>query len=294
MRVTNNMLINNLKRNLSHNLGKMQTTQNQLATGKRISKPSDDPVGIVDSLRFSTRIRENMQYQENVTDAIGFLSTTETVMGSLNTALTRVYELAIYAANGSMAHEDRQSLKEEVVQIIDEVKSIANTSHGDKYIFGGTNTTAPPYDEGATIPPWNANPDQIKYEIGKGIVMPVNFTAQEVFKDKDLLGTLDGIVAHMGADDTTALGGTDLTLLKENTEQILSCRAQAGARINRLEMTLNRLRDQEINFATLQSEVDDVDIAETIIDLQNQENVYEASLAVGARIIVPSLVNFLS
>ncbi len=292
MRVTNNILINNLKRNLALNIRNMEKTQNQLASGKRISKPSDDPVGIVESLRLSSRLRENQQFQENVQDAVGLLETSDTVLGSLDSALNRVYELTVYGANGSMSNGDRQALKEEVLQIIEEVKSIANTSHGDKYIFAGTNTTVQPYDD-ANIPPWSDNADQIRYEIGKGIVMPVNITAQEAFKDKDLLGVLGGIVTHMENDDIVSLGGTDVDLLKENIEQVLSCRAQTGARVNRLEMTLNRLEEQEINFKNLQSKVDGVDPAEVIIEMQNQENIYEASLSVGSKIIVPSLADFL-
>jgi len=290
MRVTNSMLINNLKRNLSRNIGQMEKTQNMMASGKRISKPSDDPVGIVESLRLSTRLRENAQYQENVKDAVSLLSTTDTVLGSLGSAINRAYEQTVYGANGTMTHEERQALRDEILQIIEEVKSIANTSHGDKYIFGGSNTTRPPYDD-TTL--WSDNPNRVYYEIGKGIVMPVNITAQEVFKDKDLLGTLESVAAHLDTDDVAELSGNDLDLLKENLEQVLSCRAQVGARLNRLEMTQNRLLDQELNFSNLQAEVDGIDPAEVIIDLQNRENIYEASLAIGAKVIVPSLVDFL-
>lgn len=289
MRITNTALVNNLKRDISTNIAKMEELQNQLATGKRISKPSDDPVGVVDSLRLSTRIRENEQYQENAQDAIGFMNTTDESLGILNSALNRVYELAVYGANGSLTNDERQGIAVEVNQIIDEVKTVVNTSYGDKYIFGGTNTTQEPFD-GTT---WNDNDNKINYEIGKGIVIPVNITATEVFKEKDMFTVLNKIAAHLQNDNTEALGGSDIEDIQANIDQVLKCRAQVGAKTNRLDMTLSRLKEQELNFKNMQSEVDGVDPAEIIMDLKNQENVYRASLAVGAKVIMPTLIDYL-
>lgn len=290
MRITNNALVNNLKRDISNNIKKMEKLQNQLATGRRINKPSDDPVGVVDSLRLSTRIRENEQYQENAKDAKSFLSTTDDALGVLNSALNRVYELCVYGSNGSLSNDERQEIAVEVEQIIEEIEIVANTTYGDKYIFGGTNTTQETFD-GTT---WNDNNEKIKYEIGKGIAIPVNITAQEVFKEKDMFGVLKNVADHLRSDNVDALGGSDIKDIQDNFDQVLKCRAQAGAKVNRLEMTLSRLKDQEINYKELQSEVDGVDPAELIMDLKNQENVYRASLAVGAKVIMPTLVDYLS
>ena len=64
--------------------------------------------------------------------------------------------------------------------------------------------------------------------------------------------------------------------------------------MNRLELTANRLEDDFINFTKLKSKNEDVDIAEAIMNLMNEVNVYNASLAVGAKVIQPSLVDFLT
>lgn len=287
MRITNNVLVNNLKNNLSRNIRNMERTENQLATGKRISKPSEDPTGIVESLRLASRLRENRQFQENVGDASSWLSTTDEALGSLSTALTRAYELTIQGSNGTLAPDDRAAVCAEMKQLIAEAGAIANTTHGDKYIFGGTNTTEEPYDG-----TWYDNEQYIYYEIGVGVEIPINITAKEVFRDASLFETLQNIVDHLDANDTGALS-SDLAPLQKAMDQVLSCRSKAGASVNRLEMTKARLTEQELNFSNLQAEVDGVDPAKVIMELKNQENVYRASLAVGARVIMPTLVDFL-
>ncbi|MDD2401998.1 MAG: flagellar hook-associated protein FlgL [Clostridia bacterium] len=294
MRVTNKILVNNLKNNLSRNIRNIERVQNQLATGKRISKPSEDPTGIVESLRLASRLRQNRQFQENTKDGISWLSTTDGALGSVTSALQRVYELTVQGSNGTLAPEDRKAVKEEVMQIIDEVGNIANTVQGDRYIFGGTNTTEKPYDgvdiDGAVV--WKHNEKKIVYEVGVGVEIPINITAKEAFVDADLFGTLQEIATNLESGDTTALS-SDIEKINQAMDQILSCRAKAGAGVNRLEMTKERLAEQEINYSTVQAEVDGVDPALVIMQLKNQENIYQASLAVGAKVIMPSLVDFL-
>ena len=90
-------------------------------------------------------------------------------------------------------------------------------------------------------------------------------------------------------DQLTAL----LADLDDELGNLLRVRAGLGARMNRVELTANRLEDDNVNFTKLMSKNEDVDIAESIMRLQNEENVYRASLATGARVIQPSLVDFL-
>lgn len=292
MRITNNVLVNELRNNLSRNIRNMEITENQMATGKRISKPSEDPTGIVSSLRLSSRLRENRQFQKNIDAANGWLTTTDETLASLTTALNRAYELTVQGANSHLADGDREAIADEIKQLLGEAKAISESTHGDRYIFGGTNTTGKPYDE-THVPPWRSNDKKLMAEIGVGVEIPMNITAQEVFIDKDLMGTLDDIYQHLTTGDTTSLGTTDLDALKQSIDQVLTCRAEVGARVNRMEMAKNRLLEQETNFTNLQADVDGVDPAKVIMDLKNMENVYKASLAVGARVIMPTLVDFI-
>ena len=289
MRITNNVLVNNLKNNLSRNIFNMEKIQNQLATGKRISRPSQDPTGIVESMHLASRLRENKAFQDNAREAKSWLSTTDEALDSLTVALRRAYELTVQGANGVLAPEDREAIKAEIQQLVEEVGVIANTIHNDRYIFGGTNTKNMPYNDGT----WQHNQQSIMYEVGIGITIPINLTAEEVFVQADLIGTLQNVAAHLETGDTESLRNTDLNALQQGIDQVLACRAKTGASINRLEMTIARLEEQEVNYSSLQAEVDGVDAAQLIMELKNAENVYQASLSVGARIIMPTLVDYL-
>lgn len=289
MRITNNVLVNNLKNNLSRNIFNMEKIQNQLATGKRISRPSQDPTGIVESMRLASRLKENKAFQDNAREAKSWLSTTDEALDSLTVALRRAYELTVQGANGVLAPEDREAIKAEIQQLVEEVGVIANTIHNDRYIFGGTNTKNMPYNDGT----WQHNQQSIMYEVGIGITIPINLSAEEVFVQADLIGTLQNVAAHLETGDTESLRNTDLNALQQGIDQVLACRAKTGASINRLEMTIARLEEQEVNYSSLQAEVDGVDAAQLIMELKNAENIYQASLSVGARIIMPTLVDYL-
>jgi flagellar hook-associated protein 3 FlgL len=289
VRITNSVLTNNLKNNLSRNIRILERIQTQLSTGRRINKPSENPTGIVESLRLSTRLRENAMFQQNVEDAKSWLTTTDEALASLTTALQRVYELTVEGANGTFDTEEREAICAEVKEIINEIGVIANTTHGDRYIFGGTNTMQKPYDAGV----WQHNTKFINYEIGVGVEIPINLTAQEVFVDSGVFTALQNIVTYLENNDTQALSENAIGPLQDSIDQVLACRSKVGASVNRLEMTKARLEEQEINFSNLQAEVDGVDPAWVIMQLKEQENVYRASLSVGARVIMPTLVDFL-
>ena len=290
MRITNSVLVNNLRNNLSRNIRTMEKIQTQLITGRRINKPSEDPTGLVESLRLSTRLRENSMFQQNVEDAKSWLTTTDEALGSLTTALQRVYELTVEGANGTFDTEEREAICAEVKEIINEIGVIANTTHGDRFVFGGTNTTQKPYDEGT----WQHNTKTIYYEIGVGVEIPINLTAQEVFVDSGVFTSLQNIVTQLENNDTQSLSADAIGPIQDSIDQVLACRSKVGASVNRLEMTKARLEEQEINFSNLQAEVDGADPAWVIMQLKEQENVYRASLAVGARVIMPTLVDFLN
>ncbi len=289
MRITNNVLVNNLKNNLSRNIRNIEKLQNQLASGKRISRPSQNPTGIVESMRLASRLRENKGFQENAKDATGWLNTTDEALDSLNSALQRAYELAVQGSNGTLSDEDREAVCSEINEIIEEVGTIANTRYNDRYIFGGTNTIQKTYESGT----FQHNQESIKYQVGVGVEVAVNLTAEEVFVEKDIIGTLQNIADHLTSGDTGALRNTDIAVINEGIDHVLACRSKVGASVNRMEMTISRLEEQEINYSNLQAEVDGVDPALLIMELKNQENVYRASLSVGARVIMPTLVDYL-
>lgn len=295
MRVTNNMLISNMMRNLNSSLKRMQRVHNQMSSGKRFSMPSEDPVGVAKSLKVRADLNENVQFKKNADDALSWLETTETALMQIKEVLQRARELAVQGANGVLSPEDCQKIAEEVVQLRDQLVSLGNSTYAGKHIFAGYKTNQAPV---------GLNPDgslnyagdlgQIMYQVGVSDILQGNMTAREIFEPggKDLFADMQDFIDALNIGDTGTVGGIigDIDVHMEN---ILAKVAETGAKVNRMKLVVNRLEDDYLNFNKLLSQNEDADMAEVITRLKSEENVYMAALAGGARIIQPTLVDFL-
>ena len=296
MRVTNSMMANNLNYNLNQNLRRLERIQTWLSTTKYINRPSDDPSGIVNTLRYTSYITEAGEYLSKIAEARNFLNTTDSALANVTDILHRANELTIQGINGTNPTTAREAIAIEMRELQDQIRVIANTTFGSKHIFAGTNVTqAPMQDDPVT---WTGNDSEMYLEIGVGTTIPINSTIKEVFfndTDPDNPGIyqlLGRIADALENEDVEALN-QDLGLIQERLDSITQERAVIGAKVNRLDLQETRLENTYINYEELLSKNQDADLAEVIMQLKMQENVYRASLAAGARIIMPSLVDFL-
>jgi len=297
MRITNGMLSATFMQDLNRNLRGLAKYQHQLASGKRVSRPSDDPVAIVKSLRLRSDLGDIEQFVKNADHALSWLSTTDIALGQAGDILHRVNELAVQAANGTNPQQALDAIREEVGQLLEQLVQVANTSQAGQYIFAGTATKAKPFSLDLSTY-YAGNEAKRETEVGTNITIPYNVTGMEAFyydKDggKNVFTVVQNLYVHLKSGDTAAISNQDLADLNQAIDHLLAVRAEVGARVNRLELTKSRLDDANINFTDLLSKAEDVDVAQVIMELKNQENVYRAALATGARIIQPTLVDFL-
>lgn len=145
MRVTQSMLSNSMLNNLSNSYSKLGKLQNQISTGSKLLRPSDDPVGVTKAMSYRTQLQQNEQYQDNLDTATKWLDMSDDALGQVTNAMTRVQELVTQAANDTNQTVDREKVLIEIQQIREEVKDISNTKVGDMYIFSGTRTNEPVY-----------------------------------------------------------------------------------------------------------------------------------------------------
>jgi len=145
MRVTFTTVNRNVQRNLSRRYADMVSLQEQLATGKRLSKPSDNPVDVANDIKLRTKVTQLKQYKRNTEDGLAVMGVASSAMGSMNELLHRARELAVQAANGTYTDSDRVYMQQEVDQIFRQMMSVINTQFKGNYVFNGTNTKTPPY-----------------------------------------------------------------------------------------------------------------------------------------------------
>ncbi len=137
MRITNNMLVKDMLWNANNNLVQMAQRQTELSSGKKIHRPSDDPVGITQVLKYKTDIREARQYKKNIDDSLGWLEVSESSLHNLKDILQRVRELTVQGASGTNTTSDRQKISLEVEQLMHEVITVGNATNAGRYIFSG-------------------------------------------------------------------------------------------------------------------------------------------------------------
>jgi len=294
-RITQTMLNTQLMSNLQSNYNRMEEHNMKLSTGRRINRPSDDPVGISFTMRYRGQISENNQYQRNVDAATSWLDFTDTMLDQANSVISRIRELTVQGGSGTNSKESMKASAAEVRQLYKQLVNIGNTSFRSKYIFNGQHTNLRPYDE--TNADLNKTDNTlIHYEVSLGVTVPVNVSGNDVFgqpeADDNIYKVVNNVANFLEEGDTIKVGSM-LQLIEKAVNRLQDVRSSVGARVNRIELTERRLRDVEINLTSLKSKTEDANMAEIITQMKMDENVYQASLSAGAKLIKPSLIDFL-
>lgn len=292
MRVTQSMLAGSSLRNLSKSYEKMGTYQDQLATGKKINRPSDDPVVAMKGMHYRTNLTEVEQYQRNISEAYQWMENSEAGIEQGTQVLQRVRELMVQSSNGTNGPEDLKAIGAEIKQLKEDLVGSANTQVAGNYIFNGTQTKEAPVTLNAdgTVSV-NIDKSSFEIEVSKGVQLKANINSDNVFSE-DLFAVMGSIEKALSSGDASGLDGL-LSDLDGKMDSMSAERAELGARYNRLELIEDRVGKQEIVSTRILSENEDADLEKVIMDLTAQESIHRAALSVGARIIQPTLMDFL-
>lgn len=187
MRVTQTMLVSDLLRNLNSSMNKMDGLQMQLSSGQRINRPSDDPAGLVKSLRMRTSLSESSQYKINVADGVNFMNATDQSLSDISQVLQKVRELTVKAATATNETDSWASISQEIGQLNEQIQLLANAQYGTKYLFSGSNVTQMPWN--STTGVWSGNNQELLTEIATGTTSAINVKMKEFFMGRlnDLL-----------------------------------------------------------------------------------------------------------
>jgi flagellar hook-associated protein 3 FlgL len=304
-RITTSMVQRNVLADLNSISAKLTRTQMKAASGKEISRPSDDPFNASRAMALRQSLDGTKQYQRNVEDAMGWLDASEQALDRITVSIRDARDLLVQAGSDSTDQTSRNAIAAELEQIIESVKQNASATYRGSFLFSGTATSQRPYDPGASdsylgddggLAPGVAG---IVREIGPGVTITINTVGHTLLGrgqaagDDLLLDVMRDAVDHLRAGDGASLRGTDLTRLDTNLDTMLEARAAGGSRFNRLEAALTRLDEVEESSVKQLSKVEDADIAKTLIDLNSQTAAYQAALRAGASIVQTSLMDFL-
>ncbi|MGP4073866.1 flagellar hook-associated protein FlgL [Piscibacillus sp. B03] len=293
MRITQNMMNNSLLNNLRNNYSQMDRYMEQLSTGKKINRPSDDPVVAMRGVNYRSELAGVEQYDRNMGELRNWMDTSDESLDQTNQALSRVREIVVQASNDTYEEKQRENMSKEIDQIRNHLIDLANTKVNGKHIFNGTNTLEPRFSEDGELLAAEGNDDGVMIEVSEGIQIRANINPSNVFSE-DLFNDLNNLVNGLQNPDMSGDDFDDyLDSLDNHMGELLNERADLGARMNRVDLLESRLSQQEISTNKIMSENEDAHMEEVIMNLKMQESIYRASLSAGARIIQPTLMDFL-
>ncbi len=297
-RVNLGTIINSVIANVQLSAFRMQKLQEQIATGKKINRPSDDPDGARKVLNFRSEDLKLDQFSKNVQISIQSIEFSESVLQSTANTINRVQELIIQGSNATTEQGVRDVIATEINGILESVLQDANATRLGRYIFSGTETSTMPFEATRnskgeiTAVTYKGNREKIEYQVGPGLNVQVNQTGAEVFVDSKMFNTLIEIRDNLANGALQfLLGGLDD--IENVQEGIMNSITKAGAAVSTLEFTDNRIKDAKILFADALGEIEGADIAELVLKLKVQENIFQAALASGVFMFENTILNFI-
>ncbi|MEB3245598.1 MAG: flagellar hook-associated protein FlgL [Vampirovibrionales bacterium] len=305
-RVSNSILSNRAVRYLQNNLGQLGQLQGLVASGKNISKPSDDPVGLTRVLSLNNTLKADARYTRNIEAAQAELKTVDTTMLAINNLVQRAEEIATQGASAIYSQAQRDTLAQEVSNLMDTLTQLGNTKLGNQYLFAGFKTNAAPFSRGtgdavtyAGTPPTEDTNREI--EVAEGFSITVNINGQTLLGNSvagtpptgnGLFKTLAVLKHHLQAGDVPNIRA-QIDILGTDLDAIKVSHANVGALLNRLDDMVGRNEQRNATLSGQLAEIQDVDMAKVLSDLQYQQSVLQGSMSVAGRVLQTSLIDFL-
>ncbi|AEE44800.1 flagellar hook-associated protein FlgL [Cellulomonas fimi] len=286
--------------NLQGNLTSMADLQSKLSSGKKITVPSDDPAGASDVLRLRGEQRALTQYARNATDGDSWLTTVDSALQSSLTAMRRARDLTMQGGNGGLGQTSRDALAAEIEGVRGTLMDQANATYAGRTVFAGTSAAGFAFDASADP----ALPAAVRYawhgvagasverRVGDATTVRVDADGSAVFGDGDtsVFALLDQVATTLrsGGDPTTHLAAID-----DRMEAMLGELSATGARQNQIGSAQQTIVGSQLTTKTQLSGIEDIDLAQTILEIQMQEVAYNGALGAAAKVLQPSLMDFL-
>ncbi|MGN6128845.1 MAG: flagellar hook-associated protein FlgL [Nocardioidaceae bacterium] len=295
-RITQRLMVQHSLTSLQLGMGRLSDTQEKLSTGRQINRPSDSPTGTNDAMRMRAQIAADDQHARNAQDGLAWMGTTDSTMQSMLDQVRRARDLLVQASStGSNGPDALAAIGSELGQIKESLFALANTQQLGRPIFGGTTGQPAAYAKDATTGAvtFVGDTNDVKRQIGTGVTVAINVDGDAAFKDasgNNLFNVVQNAIDALGNSTDT---GKALDQLDSVTENMKTSLADLGARYGRVEDAQTRLASTTLDNKTALSDIENVDLAEATMNLQLQEVAYQASLGATARVLQPSLVDFL-
>ena len=302
MRITNQLITRHSQSRLQHNLQGIDRLREDISSGLRLRKMSDDPVAAGEVVRIGSSMRAIGQFRRNIDIGLVRAQAEETALDQLSNAMTRAIELGISTASSTANAQSRLMVKAEIDQLITQAVGLGNTKVGDDYVFGGTRSTEAPFrmpptaSDGFSALTLAGNPvdpsGAIELEIGDGNFITPTHNGTDVFLSTDALESLRALSTALGNNDVAAIGVANDRLNAANSK-VQSLFGSVGARVNEMEAARTNLDTVELSLKAFRADLRDTEVDAAIAELIGKQTLYEAAMGATSRILGLSLANYL-
>lgn len=295
MRVTQNGVIDNLLSELNKNRSNYTKLSNQLASQKRVNRPSDDALAFGSGEEKKSIISRNEQYQSNLASGIEQAQIADHAIGRMLEQLFYLKTLTTKGANGAaLADSDMETLADDVAAIREKLVDLANTSTNGRYIFAGTRTQAPAFTISGNVVTYEGNNQDLVIKANARSTVTISPAGENLFNynNESVFDLLDRIETAMRAEDASGVNA-ELENVNLAVEHLGRMAGRVGNAINQMEYAFEQFESTNITLRNQVSRLLDADYAQVASQIQNLEIAYQAALAVTSRISQLSLLNYL-
>lgn len=289
-RVTSQTLAQSALRNLQSGLNDLSRLQNQATSQRAFAAPSDDPAAASAALDLHAAQHRNAQYARNIGDGLTWVTTVDNAISASTSLLGRARDLTLRGANsGALDANAREAIALELETIADELFAQANTTLLGRSVFAGTT-------EGSAFGPDFAFAgvpgSEVRRRVADGETVRVDASGAEVFGSGE-----DSVFALIGSIVADLRGGADMRgridQIDDRMNAMLGVQGTVGARQNQIMRAKDAAADATVSLEAQRAAVEDIDTVEVLVALKSQELVYQSALAVTARVMQPTLMDFL-
>jgi len=296
MRVTNTIIYDTIKLRLSKITEELNNANTVVATGKRILKLSDDPVGLAQGLNIKSALSNIEQMGRNITLGKSWLAASESAMSQVQDVISEAKTLSVQMANSSIDDSERLSAAETVQNLLEELVSLANTEVNGRYIFAGSETDTTPFNlESDNTVTYNGDNYAFTVKIGKDATVEVGSDGEAVFRlgqPDDVFRAFDELKTALEDNDISGIQAA-MSDLDIRFDHVASKISDIGSKMLRMEMKENIFQDLDLTNTERLSRIEDADITEAILDLQAKELAYQAALSSASKVLQMSLLDYM-
>lgn len=291
-RVTNLTMTAAAQRSLQAQQSKLAGLQDKAATLNKITRPSDDPTATGEAMQTRARLAANAQYGRNIEDGGRWLTAADSALGDANNVLNKIRDLTVQAGNGALNKTAKDAIAIQLDGLNQDLLSIANTKHLGRNIFAGSSDTATAFGP-ADPSVFNGVADSsVERRISADQTIRVDADGSKIF------GAGDSSVFKLVSDMATALrAGSDISPKLNDVDaalkNVISGRAEIGTQQVRLDRAGNVNTELGASLDAQKTGIEKADLGSVIMDLKLQETNYQVALAATAKVLQPTLMDFL-